>query len=334
METEERYYRMLNRLRAGAATGGCGAWLARTDALGRLALHSQLLFERLEYKLNTVKEIYDRAGCNWNMTFFVMFFRTLGDASNREAFMRLAWKVTCNAVLHERASITAVESLLLGTSGLLDLYPQDDYVLSLRAEYAHLAHKYSVEAMSAEEWNLHRINPLNHPVLRLAQAAAFFTQNEFVCREALECRTADDVATLFGAEASDYWLTHFTPGNEGGEVPKRIGRTKASLMGINLVAPLQFAYGRFTADEPMRERSMDLLESIDAEDNRYMRRWAAYGVVPANAFDSQALLQLATSYCDRQRCEECPLGRRILTESQQAESPDEGKAESIGLRSW
>ena len=170
--------------------------------------------------------------------------------------------------------------------------------------------------MSAGEWNLHRINPLNHPVLRLAQAAAFFSECEFVCRDALACRTADDVARLFGAEASDYWMTHFTPGNEGSQLPKRIGRTKSALIGINLVAPLQFAYGRLTENEQIRERAMDLLESIEAEDNRYMRRWAAYGVVPANAFDSQALLQLSTSYCEGRRCEECPLGRMILAENE------------------
>ena len=309
---------MLNRLHAGSGSGACGARLARMDVLGRLAIHSRLLFERLEYKLDTIKEIFDRADSNWNMTFFVMFFRTLGDATNREAFMRLAWNVTCASVLHERSSATAVEALLLGASGLLELYPQDDYIRTLKSEYAHLSHKYSVESMSASEWNLYRIKPLNHPVLRLAQAAAFFTHNEFVCRESLECRTAEDVGRLFCTEASDYWLTHFTPGNAGSEVPKRIGRTKASLMGINLVAPLQFAYGRFTADEQMRERAMDLLESIEAEDNRYMRRWAAYGVEPANAFDSQALLQLATAYCDLRRCEECPLGQLILEESKQA----------------
>ena len=321
---------MLNRLRAGAASTACGAPLSRMEPLARLALHSSLLFERMEYKLRTMKEVFDKSGSNWNMTFFVMFFRTLGDASNRESFMRLAWKVTCSAVLHERSSLKAVEALLLGTSGLLESYPEDDYTRALAAEFAHLSHKYSIEPMSAREWNLHRINPLNHPVLRLAQAAAFFTEHEFVCSEALECRTADDVERMFGAEASDYWLTHFTPGSESGRQTKRIGRTKSSLIGINLVAPLQFAYGRFTDSEQMRERAMDLLESIEAEDNRYMRRWAAYGVVPANAFDSQALLQLSTSYCDRQRCEECPLGRIVLKDLDAAESPDE----RAGLRSW
>ena len=43
-----------------------------------------------------------------------------------------------------------------------------------------------------------------------------------------------------------------------------------------------------------------------------MRLWAAAGAAPRNAFESQALLQLATEYCAAERCAECPVGRRIL----------------------
>ena len=325
---------MLNRLRAGAGTAACGAWISRMDVMERMALCSALMFERLEYKMVTVKEVFDRSDSNWNTTLFVMFFRVLGDASNREAFMRMAWRVTCSAVLHERTEQKAVEALLLGTSGLLKLYPSDDYIRMLESEFAHLSHKYAIEPMSPDEWNLRRINPLNHPVLRMAQAAAFFTSNEFIFRDTIACRTADDVGRLFGAEASDYWLTHFTPGTDGQNVPKRIGRTKTSLIGINLVAPMQFAYGSMTASEQIRERAMDLLESIAAEDNRYMRRWESCGVVPGSAFESQALLHLATVYCDSQRCEECPLGRRILRGDALGGGMAAAAAESMGLRSW
>ena len=334
METEERYCRMLNRLRAGAATGACGAWITHMENMERMTLMSTLMFERLENKFFTVRDIFERSGCNWNTTFFVMFFRTLGDASNREAFMRMAWQATCSAVLHERSELKSVEALLLGTSGLLKIYPADDYIRSLEAEFGYLSHKYGIRPMSADEWNLRRINPLNHPVLRMAQAAALFTGNEFIFRDSMACRTADEVDKLFGAEASDYWLTHFTPGCDGREIPKRIGRAKAALIGINLVAPMQFAYGRVTASEAVRERAMDLLESIEAEDNRYIRRWAAYGAAPDSAFGSQALLQLATAYCDAGRCEECPLGRRILRDAVENERWTAAAAESTGMRSW
>lgn len=312
---EELYIRMLNRLRAGAAAGACGARLAAMDGPARLAVYSNLLFGRMKRKAGDIADIYRRADSNWNQTLFIMYMRTLGDASNRESFMRLAWKITCNPVLTERGSLRAVEALLLGTSGLLEAYDDDDYTRSLKSEFTHLSHKYGITPMSAGEWNLRQIKPLNHPVLRLAQAAAFFTEHEFVCRECLECRTAEDVGRLFGAEASDYWSTHFTPGNAGDQLPKRIGRSKAELIGINLAAPLQFAYGMIMEREELRERAMELLESIAAEDNRYIRRWESYGVAPANAFDTQALLQLATEYCDRQACEQCPVGRRILGET-------------------
>ena len=74
---------------------------------------------------------------------------------------------------------------------------------------------------------------------------------------------------------------------------------------------LQFAYGSYVANDRLRDSALSLLERLPAEDNRYMREWTAAGVKPRNAFESQALLQLATEYCAAQRCAQCPVGRRI-----------------------
>ena len=121
----------------------------------------------------------------------------------------------------------------------------------------------------------------------------------------------DQVRKLFCIEASPYWRTHHVPGAESDESPKRIGAFKANIIGINLVAVLQFAYGSYTGSERLRDSALTLLERLPAEDNRYMRAWQAAGVRPRNAFESQALLQLATEYCAARRCAECPVGRRI-----------------------
>ena len=106
--------------------------------------------------------------------------------------------------------------------------------------------------------------------------------------------------------------THHVPGAESDESPKRIGTFKANIIGINLVAVLQFAYGSYTGREALRDSALTLLERLPAEDNRYMRNWRNTGVSIRNAFESQALLQLATEYCPAKRCTECPVGRRIL----------------------
>ena len=71
----------------------------------------------------------------------------------------------------------------------------------------------------------------------------------------------------------------------------------------------------------------DILKEANAAADTYLHRrmerknritlwrgmlWAAAGAAPRNAFESQALLQLATEYCAAERCAECPVGRRIL----------------------
>ena len=124
--------------------------------------------------------------------------------------------------------------------------------------------------------------------------------------------TEEDIRRLFCIEASAYWRTHHIPGIASDEHPKRLGAFKANIIGINLVSVLQFAYGSVTGRETLRDSALTLLERLPAEDNRYMRNWRNTGVSIRNAFESQALLQLATEYCPAKRCTECPVGRRIL----------------------
>jgi hypothetical protein len=95
-------------------------------------------------------------------------------------------------------------------------------------------------------------------------------------------------------------------------VDKTIGRAQARLVGINLVAPLMFAYGRETGAEELCERALDLLATIPAEKNRLLTGWYEGGCVAESGFDSQALLQLGVEYCASGRCADCRLGRREI----------------------
>ena len=303
--------RVIERLKAGAGAYACGGYLAALDELQRTEIGTALIFDRLQRKMRTVEALRDEASENWNQTFYLLYFRTLGDRQNQEAFLQLARKVPYKIVLRERLVPHAVEAMPFGASGLLELYRNDTYTLDLKRSFEYFAAKYEIEPMDASEWVLTEIRPANHPVLRLAQAAEFFTQDEFVMERAMACRTEEEVRRLFSIEASPYWRTHHIPGAESDESPKRIGSFKANIIGINLVVVLQFAYGSYTGNERLRDSALTLLERLPAEDNRYMRAWQAAGVRLRNAFESQALLQLATKYCAPRRCAECPVGRRI-----------------------
>ena len=309
----------MERLRAGAEAYACGGYLGGLGALQRTELCTALIFDRLSRKMRMVEALRNEAADNWNQTFYLLYFRTLGDRRNQEAYLELARRVPYKTVLRERLAPHAVEAMLFGASGLLELYRNDAYTLDLKRSFEYLAAKYGIEAMEASAWALTEVRPANHPVLRLAQAAEFFTQDEFVMERAMTCRTEEEVRKLFCIEASPYWRTHHIPGAEGGEHPKRIGAFKANIIGINLVAVLQFAYGSYTGNERLRDSALTLLERLPAEDNRYMREWQSAGARPRNAFESQALLQLATEYCAGKRCAECPVGRRIVRQTADTE---------------
>lgn len=320
MATNEELQRIEHRLLAGAAAYACGGYIARLDTLRRNDLYTRLAYDRLERKYKVVRELFAESDLNWNQAFYAMLFRTIGDATNRDAFMTLARRVSYRMVLRERTSLHAVEAMLFGASGLLGSYRDDAYTRSLKQDFEYFSRKYEIEPMSGGEWNLRDIRPANHPLLRIAQLAAFLASNDFLIDRLAECRTAEDVRRLFSAEASDYWYTHYVPATVTRELPKRIGRMKADLLGINLVVQIQYAYGAYNGNDKLRERAIVLLEAIPAEENRFMRQWRFYDLYPANAFESQALLQLATEYCDRRRCTECPVGRRQLAAARQTES--------------
>ena len=93
---------------------------------------------------------------------------------------------------------------------------------------------------------------------------------------------------MFGANISERWCNHL---GDATPIAPRLGATRRTLLGINFVAPAIYAYCRSLGHTDYAERSMTLLRALPAEDNRYMKQWARYGITPKNALESQALLE-------------------------------------------
>ncbi len=294
------------------APHGCIDLPIRMDELARCELFTALAFERLEQKAVALEEILHHSNDDWNQTLYEMLFRTVGDLRNREAYSQLARRIPYRILLRERQRILSTEALLFGASGLLDGCREDDYTRQLRSEFEFLVHKYQIEAMSPEAWRIDRLRPANHPRLRLSQLAIFLNHHEFVIDQVLACRTRKEIEQLFSTDSSHYWSSYHRPSQSGDHSTKRLGSLKAQLIGINLAAPIQYLYGRMTGRDELRHRAIELWEALPGEENRYTRIWAPYR--PLNAFESQALLQLAREYCEPHRCRQCPLARRRLRE--------------------
>ena len=315
--------RNINRLKAGASYFGCGGYLSKLDTLHRLDIYNKLGFERLSRKNSDINHIFEECQQNWQQTFYTMLMRTMGGVDNKEAFTELARRVPYAILLREREVATNVEALLIGASGLLTLYPHDEYILNLKRNFSYLSTKYSITAMEASAWRLKRIYPNNHPILRLSQVASFITYTREMMDRMLACTSGDDVYNLFSCQTLPYWQTHYIPASTSPSVAKRTGRTKTDLLAINLVVQMQFAYSSYTGNERLYSRALGLLESLPAEKNSIIAQWNSFGPLARTAFDSQALLQLSFEYCRDRRCEECLVGKQILDKTTPVESLEE-----------
>lgn len=285
----------------------CRNTILNSDIQELYSVFYRVAQERLERKHNDILKIYNDSLKDWNQTSYQILLKMMDIGANKAAYQRLAQVIPYRILLREVSSPHAVESLLLGGSGLLSLYPDDEYTLAIKEEWNHLACKYELSPMRLTDWNLARVRPYNHPVLRLAQLATLLHSKEFLVNRIVACRTPEDVIDLFSVEAAEYWNDHFIPAVESRNIPKRLGKEKALILGINLVVPIQIAYSYNIGKSELREYAEELLHAIPAENNRYTNQWQTAGVPLENAMASQAVIQIVTEYCQKERCAECPV---------------------------
>ena len=205
----------LQMLQQGCGTGLCPQLMAQLDDIHIHMLFSSLTYERMQRKGFEITKILDEMGSSWAQATYATLLRYLLGRPNRKASERLASTITHNILMRENATLWGVEALLLGGAGielgvillydqhlisalvvrigeinalykiealllggagLLDLY-DDEFVVRLKREFEHLAAKYNIIPLKAEEWRLSGIHINNHPALRLAQLAACIHEN-------------------------------------------------------------------------------------------------------------------------------------------------------------
>ena len=292
----------------------CAKELLELGGSHRREVMAQLCFDRIAQKQEFLIDKFHTTD-NWNETAYLMLLRSLDIKENRSSYERLAKVLPYRyfaKVGYERRSI---EALLLGSAGLLprlaEVFESEKEVAELQAIYDYDAHKFALEQMSMSDWQLTGHIGDNHPVIRLLQLASLLSQHEHLLNDILSCRTRSDVEKLFCSSSVPRWSYRFLSEDSR---TGAITRTKAQMLGINVVAQLQIFYSEYTMRSDLDSRGIELLEQLPAESNLFMNRWQKLGIKAENALESQALLQLTKEYCTHLRCDKCLLRRFIDSE--------------------
>lgn len=279
-----------------------------------------LAYERLYNKSERINRYLSRFSGDWESTCYVTLARALGFGVNSEPFERLALSVPLRFVGKHSDSALNIEALLFGQSGLLDeVGDGDSYVELLKKEYDYLARKFSLERQPRLGWKMSRMRPANFPHRRIAFLAAMLFGGFRLMSRIVDAGNLAQAYKLFEVELVGYWASHYTF-NGSLEAARSVALSRGSItvLIINVVVPLLYAYGLSLDDKSMTDRAVAMLQEMKPESNSVVAMFVGAGVKCDDAFTSQALIQLRREYCEARKCLYCRVGHRMLSRSVKA----------------
>ena len=272
-----------------------------------------LLMERLERKTGQILSLLNDYKNNWNEVFFLTMARNFGFNTNNDAFERLAKSLPLKYILKHTNSISQIEALFLGQSGLLnDLSIDDHYYFILQREYNFFSRKYNLQGLEPHIFKNLRIRPSNSPCIKIVQLAGLVRQQPSLLSRILETEQLKELQDLFHMKINPYWDTHYHFGKTSHFRPKVLGIPAINILIINVVIPVLLAYGKQKNMEKYLKRALYLLEVIKPESNFIVNLFKNHGINMENAGDSQAVIQLKREYCDKKKCIFCRIGHKLL----------------------
>jgi hypothetical protein len=272
----------------------------------------QLGIKRIERKSLQIRQLLSKNKGDWNQAFFISLAGTLGTRINKEPFEMLARSTPIQVIFKSNTYINTLEALFFGQAGFLSNEFEEKYPNLLAREYGHLQKKYALRSMPSHLWKFLRLRPVNFPTVRIAQMAAIYHRCPLTLGVLIDERDPQRWREKFNVNVSEYWKTHYHFDRISNESDKRIGHDTIDLIIINTIVPFLFAFGKIHDNEPLAEKSLEVLNDTPPEKNATIRTFDSFGMEFQNAAHTQGALELKKHWCDQKRCLDCKIGHELL----------------------
>jgi len=271
----------------------------------------RLYFERLERKSKSIEEMLQASKNDWEAVLFRMMAKNFGLKVNGEAFYSLAQSIDFSIIRKVQRNLQQLEALLFGQAGMLEDDVQDQYYIGLQNEYRFLKQKFKLSNRYVLPMQFFRLRPPNFPTIRLSQLAMLYHTHQNLFSKVIEMQTVDELYGLLKVPASNYWETHYNFQKESKTSTKILTKSFIDLVLINTILPLKFCYAKHVKWE-VDAQIIDLSTAIASEANSIIDAFNSLKKVSKSALQSQALLQLKTEYCDKNKCLQCAVGNALI----------------------
>lgn len=272
----------------------------------------RLYFERLERKSQDVEKLLKESSNNWEEVLFKMVAKNFGLKVNGEAFLSLANSFDFSVVRKHQSKASLLEALFFGQAGLLDDDVQDVYYLELAEEYQFLKQKFKLTNINVLSFQFFRLRPSNFPTIRLSQLANLYHRQQHLFSKVIESKSIEAFYLLFSVDTSSFWETHYTFSRTTNQSKKRITKAFIDLLIINTIIPLKFCYAKYQGKE-IDDEIIEIIQFTTSEKNSIVEKFNTLKPISSSALQSQALLQLKSEYCEKNKCLQCAIGSNLLS---------------------
>lgn len=271
----------------------------------------RLYFERLERKSHHIEKLLKGSSNNWEEVLFKMLAKNFGLKVNGEAFLSLSNSFDFSVVRKQQSKIISLEALFFGQAGLLEEDIQDIYYLELSNEYQFIKQKFNLSNLNVTPLQFFRLRPPNFPTIRLSQLAVLYHKQQSLFSKIMNTKSIEALYTLLSVTSSFFWETHFTFNKTSKKSKKVITKSFIDLLLINTIIPLKFSYAKHQG-KVIDDDIVEIIQSINSEKNSIVDTFNDLNPVSTSALQSQALLQLKSEYCDKNKCLQCAVGNALL----------------------
>ena len=308
---DEHLYWRYEQLVQGERFISCENQLSNVDEFTRMHQYDKWLLERLERKSKWLTASFS-VSKDWNETLYKAIVYAFGLKVNADSFLAIAEKLPLKILEKHKSEVFQLEALLFGVAGLLQNEFQDEYPKRLKVEFEFLQTKYELSCLSPKELKFSRMRPQGFPTIRLAQLAALFNFSFPDFDSLMGHGDLNEIYNLLQVEPSAYWKTHYNFDTSSEESAKKPTKDFLNKIIINAVSPLLFCYSEVKNESFYKQRAMDILDQLPAEKNKITTRLQALGFSNTNGFESQAVLEMYTSYCQVKNCLNCAIANKLL----------------------
>ena len=274
---------------------------------------TRLMEEREKGKTRRICQILKDTSCDWEECLHLILASALGLPVNRLPMELTLSGIPFKLLMERRHNRTEIEAMLFGQSGLLQIPPhKSSYQKRLLQLHSGFESLMTGPGTQPHLWKFLRLRPSSFPTLRLSQLASLVHLRYPLLESILDCHSLTEIEQVLRVKAGEYWDTHYLFGKPSPEKEKYLGEQSISHLIVNAVIPLLLVMGEYTSSVKCLQMASALLSDLRAESNSIIRAWKSQGIIPKNAFESQALLHLYREYCTRGRCMECSIGRKLI----------------------